>query len=134
MTAPTNEHSLEFLLAFDGRVHFLAGGYWTKFEIRRGEKTVQRPHGLSYSFTLHNASGKRIMGFDNAHAVPGPGSRFKKVPETHDHWHRSEDDKGRPYAFTSAEALIDDFEREVRRILADRGIDLTVLSVEEVNR
>lgn len=131
MRATSNEHSLEFLLAFDGRVHVLSEGYWTKFEIKRVAKTAQRPHGLSYSFTLHDASGKRIMGFDNAHAVPEPGSRFKKAPETHDHWHRSEGDKGRPYAFTSAEALIEDFEREVRRILTDRGIDLTILSVEE---
>jgi len=134
MAETGNEHSLEFLLAFDGRVHLLAEGFWTKFEIKRVVKTMQRPHGLSYSFTLHDASGKRILGFDNAHAVPAPGSRFKEAPETHDHWHRGEDDKGRPYAFTSAEALVEDFEREARRVLADRGIDLTVLSVEEVNR
>jgi hypothetical protein len=31
----SDEHTLEFLLAFDGRVHHLEKGYWLKFEIRR---------------------------------------------------------------------------------------------------
>src|SRR6266567_1474217 len=34
------EHGLEFLLAFDGRVHHLEEGYWIKFEIeRRSDRT-----------------------------------------------------------------------------------------------
>jgi|SRR6185312_13430946 len=64
-----DEHTLEFLLAFDGRIHHLEQGYWLKFEIKRIEPTPERPHGLRYSFTLHNADGKRLMGFDNAHGV-----------------------------------------------------------------
>jgi hypothetical protein len=35
----THEHGLEFLLAFDGRVHHLEQGYWLKFEIKRVEAT-----------------------------------------------------------------------------------------------
>lgn len=42
------DHGLEFLLAFDGRVHHLEDGYWLKFEIRRDPPTKQRPHGLTY--------------------------------------------------------------------------------------
>jgi hypothetical protein len=131
MVTDRDQHSLEFLLAFNGRVHILPEGFWTKFEIKRVPATRQRPHGLSYSFTLHDADGKRLMGFDNAHPVPEPGSKFKPTSATNDHWHRREGDKGVPYDFTSAEALIEDFEREVRRVLADRGIALTVLAVEE---
>jgi len=39
-----------------------------------------------------------------------------------DHWHRTEVDPGRPYAFQDAAKLIDDFFDEVERVLAERGI------------
>src|SRR5438034_1022203 len=71
------EYGLEFLLAFDGRIHHLEEGYWIKFEIERVKPTKGRPHGLSYSFTLHAPDGTRLVGFDNAHGVPVKGSRFK---------------------------------------------------------
>jgi hypothetical protein len=53
MTREPNEHELEFLLAFDERVHRLEEGYWIKFEIKRVPAAKRRPHGLSYSLTLH---------------------------------------------------------------------------------
>ena len=40
--------TLEFLLAFDGRIHHLEKGYWIKFEIKRVEASKPRPYGLSY--------------------------------------------------------------------------------------
>lgn len=75
------EHGLEFLLAFDGRIHHVEGGYWLKFEIKRVEATKERPHGLSYSFTLHAPDGERLVGFDNAHGVPAgaPGSNLCRL-------------------------------------------------------
>jgi hypothetical protein len=128
------EYGLEFLLAFDGHVHHLEKGYRIKFEIRRVEATKARPHGLSYSFTLHAPDGTRLIGFDNAHVVPAAGSRFRQPPETSDHWHRMENDPGRPYAFKDADTLLQDFFREVRRILADRGVPETVVRIEETKR
>jgi hypothetical protein len=125
------EHQLEFLLAFDGRVHHLEEGYWIKFEVKRAVATNERPHGLSYSFTLHAPNGRRLVGFDNAHAVAPIGSRFKKRSRTNDHWHRAAHDPGRPYAFRDVETLIDDFFNEVERVLAERGIAATVIEVEE---
>jgi Family of unknown function (DUF6516) len=125
------EHGLEFLLAFDGRIHHLEAGYWLKFEIKRVAATKERPHGLSYSFTLHAPDGKRLIGFDNAHGVPARGSRFKPAPPLSDHWHRTEHDPGRPYAFKDVETLIDDFFDEVERVLSERGIGMTVVDVEE---
>jgi len=74
------EYTLEFLLAFDGRIHHLEKGYWIKFEIKRVGVTKERPHGLYYSFTLHAPGGTRLLGFDNAHNVPAMGSRFKRSP------------------------------------------------------
>jgi len=128
------EYGLEFLLAFDGRIHHLEAGYWIKFEIKRVDTTKSRPHGLSYSFTLHAPDGTRLLGFDNSHGVPATGSRFKRRPSANDHWHRSESDPGKPYAFKDAETLIDDFFEEVERILRDRGIGTDVIDVEESRR
>lgn len=125
------DYGLEFLLAFDGRVHHLEAGYWLKFEIKRVATAEARPHGLSYSLTLHAPDGTRLVGFDNAHAVPARGSRFGRSPATDDHWHRTESDRGRPYHFVDAETLLRDFFREVRRVLRDRGISETVVAVED---
>jgi hypothetical protein len=128
------EYGLEFLLAFDGRIHYLEKGYRIKFEIRRVEATEERPHGLSYSFTLHAPDGTRLIGFDNAHDVPAKGARFKRRPKATDHWHQTENDPGRPYEFKDAATLIDDFLDEVERVLSERGIGTTVVKVEETRR
>ena len=128
------DHALEFLLAFDGRIHHLEEGYWLKFEIKRVTTTGNRPHGLSYSFTLHAPDGARSVGFDNAHGVPAQGSRFKRQEPASDHWHRTEADPGRPYQFKDVETLIDDFFDEVERVLRARGIGMVVVAVEEKSR
>lgn len=125
------DHALEFLLAFNGRVHHLENGYWLKFQITRVKATQRRPYGVSYSFTLHGPDGKRLVGFDNAHGVATPGSRFKGRGLASDHWHRAEGDPGRPYKFEDADTLLQDFFREVRRVLAERGISEAVVRVEE---
>jgi hypothetical protein len=123
----SDEHTLEFLLGFDGRIHYFARGYWVKFEIKRMEPTPERPHGLRYAFTLHDPDGKRLMGFDNAHGVSHQGARYRKPPVAHDHWHRTGDDEGRPYPFTTAEQLLMDFQTEVERVLSALGVDDTVV-------
>lgn len=128
------DHALEFLLGFDGRIHHLEEGYWLKFEIRGIVTTGERPHGLSYSLTLHAPNGTRLVGFDNAHGVPARGSRFKRRDAASDHWHRTENDPGRPYRFKDAETLIDDFFNEVERVLAERGVGMTVVAVEKKSR
>ena len=75
-----------------------------------------------------------MVGFDNAHGIPAAGSRFKPRPDATDHWHRTETNPGRPYAFKDAETLIDDFFDEVERVLSERGIATTVVRVEEKRR
>ena len=134
MSRRAADHGLEFLLAFDGRVHHLEKGYWIKFELARVGVTTKRPHGLSYSFTLHAPNGTRLVGFDNAHAVPARGSRFKRRGDASDHWHRTEKDPGRPYVFKDAETLIDNFFDEVDRVLGERGVGIQVVRAEETRR
>src|SRR3546814_15392511 len=109
MSRRESEHTLAFLLDFHGRIHVMEQGYFLKFEIWKVDPTPQRPHGLRYSFTLHDQYSHRILGFDNAHGVAEPGARFKGRSNAHDHWHRGPKDKGVPYAFKDAETLIDDF-------------------------
>jgi hypothetical protein len=125
--AISDEHTLEFLLAFNGRTHRFEQGYWLKFEFKRVEKTPKRPHGLRYSLTLHGPDGNRLMGFDNAHGVPPLASGYSRNDVKHDHWHRTSKDAGRPYAFTTADQLLADFFAQVRRILDERGISDTVV-------
>lgn len=134
MDEPLDEHTLEFLIAFDGRVHWLEQGYMIKFEIKRVEKTKERPHGLRYSFTLHDPNGKRLVGFDNAHRVSARGSKFKRAPVMYDHWHRTTDDPGRPYEFKNADTLIGDFFQEVRRVLMERNITETIKEVTQTKK
>jgi hypothetical protein len=126
-----DEYTLEYLLAFDGRIHHLEQGYWLKFEIRRIPPSAGRPHGLRYSFTLHDPGGRRLIGFDNAHSVPAKGSRHAATAVQYDHWHRTETDQGRAYRFTTADALLADFFAEVRRVLAERGISDSVTGEED---
>ena len=62
--------SLETLLDLNGEVIVVADGpYWTKFVVKRVPVSKERPHGLHYSLTLHDADGERVLGFDNAHGV-----------------------------------------------------------------
>lgn len=128
------DYPLDFLLAFDGRIHHLDDGYWLKFEIKKVKTSKSRPHGLSYSFTLHAPDGSRLIGFDNAHGIAVAGSRYKKRLQATDHWHRTEGDIGRLYDFKDAATLLDDFFDEVERVLSERGVGMTVVAVEEIRR
>ena len=98
------------------------------------DATQERPHGLSYSFTPHARDGTRLVGFDNAHGVPVPGPRSKERPSAIVHWHRTETDPGRPYAFEDVPTLLKDFFDEVQRVLAERGVGMNVVKIEETRR
>ena len=111
------DRSLDALLDLDGQTLVVDDeGHMVRFVVRRTDVTEARPHGLSYSLTLHDRTG-RLMGFDNAHAVERPGGKFVEQPRVYDHVHRGKDDEGRPYEFVDAGKLIVDFWTEVDRIL-----------------
>lgn len=123
----SSEYELAYLLAFDGAEYLFEAGYWVKIEVKRTAPTAQRPHGLSYSLTLHDPEGVRLLGFDNAHGVAPRGGRYGTRPVAHDHWHRTETDKGRPYEFSSALRLVQDFLDEVERVLGERGLSTAMI-------
>jgi hypothetical protein len=53
---------LESLLDLNGYTIDQEGGYWVKVEAWRVPITVDIPHGIRYSLTLHEPYGKRILG------------------------------------------------------------------------
>lgn len=131
---PPTEHALEFLLGFDGRVHYFEDGSWIKFEIKRVDANKERPHGLSYSLTLHDRNGVRLVGFDNAHGLPVSSASFKRRQVAYDHWHRTETDPGRPYQFKDAATLIDDFFAQVEQVLRSRGTATAVINARDIRK
>jgi len=110
---------LDTLLDLDGSIIDQGDGYWIKIKVRLLEKpSDERPHGISYSLTLHDSCNQRILGFDNAHTVKSTGrKKYTGRRVEYDHKHRSLKDKGVPYKFVSAYQLLEDFFNEVDTVL-----------------
>ncbi|HKO09012.1 MAG TPA: DUF6516 family protein [Alphaproteobacteria bacterium] len=117
------EDELEPLLALDGADFEMAPGVVVGFTVRRTEPTAERPHGISYALILRpKRGGAPWVRFDNAHAVQTPGRGYRRKRAAYDHWHRTAKDKGRPYKFTTAMQLLEDFWQEVKRTLDEKEI------------
>ena len=118
-----SDSELELLLALDGASFEMAPGVVVEFTVRRAPETPQRPHGISYALVLRAKSGGwPWVRFDNAHAVDERNRGYRRKRIAYDHWHRMPKDKGSPYDFTTAARLLDDFWREVKRTLDEKGI------------
>ncbi|MGH7056800.1 MAG: toxin-antitoxin system TumE family protein [Acetobacteraceae bacterium] len=118
-----DDSELELLLALDSAVFEMAAGVIVEFTARRTAATPQRPHGISYAFVLRAKSGGTPwVRFDNAHAIDEKNRGYRRKRLAYDHWHRTPKDKGRPYNFTTAAQLLDDFWQEVKRMLDETGI------------
>ena len=113
---PMNDN-WEYLLGLNGVEMFLDESlqYWVKFSVHRVPVASEAPHGITYSLTLHDRKGTRLLGFDNAHRV----GKSKVL----DHWHRNQSDAGRVYDCWSPDQLLADFWREVDRIMKESGND-----------
>jgi len=112
--------AIDTLLDLHGSILDQEGGYWVKLEAWLVDASDEIPHGIRYSLTLHEPYGKRILGYDNAHAVKPP-KKFKYAGRilTYDHKHRHASDKGVPYKFKDAQQLINDFFADVDRVLQE---------------
>jgi hypothetical protein len=64
------EHSLAFLLGYDGREHTLESGHFLKFDVKQVERSARVPHGLSYSFTFHPPAAPGYWGSTMRTASP----------------------------------------------------------------
>lgn len=117
--AESDDPGLGLLLDLDG-VSFMvdaAGNHTVRFVAKLVSPSPERPHGLNYSLTLHDNEGTRLVGFDNAHAVPARGGRGRTLMK--DHRHRL--NTIRPYVYRDAATLIADFWSEVDAVLKERG-------------
>jgi hypothetical protein len=116
MTEYKRDTGLDALLDLHSQIMVVdeKAGYWVKFVVRRVPPSDDKPHGLDYSLTLHDATGERLVGFDNAHPVKGSKGRLR------DHRHRFKTVK--PYAYRNAAALLEDFWSEVDMVLKEKGI------------
>lgn len=114
------DHGIDTLIELHDQIIEQNGGYWIKIEAWKVAATEDIPHGIRYSLTLHEPYGKRILGYDNAHAIKPP-KKFKYAGRklTYDHKHRHVSDKGVPYEFQNAVQLLADFFAEVDRVLKE---------------
>ena len=115
------DRSLSLLLDLDGTTIGVGTQYWVKVKAWVIEPDEVRPHGIRYELTLHDASNRRVLGFDNAHAVKRPGGRFVEQPRAYDHLHRGPNDTGVPYLYVSAGKLVEDFWQIVFKTLDELG-------------
>ncbi len=110
------------LLNLDGQVCYMGDkGHRVQFVVSAVPPSPERPHGLTYTLTVHNPRGQRIAGFDNAHGVPasnGPGGKR----QAYDHKHRFK--TVRPYDYRDAAALLEDFWKLAEAVLHEEGVTL----------
>ena len=118
------DSSLSVLLDLDGTKIGVGTQHWVKIRAWVIEPDEARPHGIRYELTLHDAGNRRILGFDNAHAVKRHGGRFFEQPRAYDHRHRGPKDAGVPYPYVSAGKLVADFWRAVFEALDELGESL----------
>lgn len=106
---------LETLLELNGEIFHLDRGYWTKIEVKMVEPNEKIPHGIRYSLTLHDRNNTRILGYDNAHGIKPDRKRFAAKRTEWDHKH--DRDKVKTYEFESAGQLLEDFWKDVNKIV-----------------
>lgn len=112
---------LDNLLDLAGEIIVHEDETWIKIEATLLDKpTMERPHGIKYSLTLHDKDGRRVLGFDNAHEAR-PGKRGSYAGSRVEYDHKHSNDKVNSYQFQSAEQLLSDFFAAVDRFIAERN-------------
>ncbi len=118
------------MLGCDGTHIRFDGGYEISIEVRLVAPDARAPHGFRYSFVLRRPNadgtpGKRILGYDNAHAPAG-------VTQPFDHVHKTKTGPGgspigvrdgTPVKVESVNELIGRFMEECYSRLRSLGID-----------
>jgi hypothetical protein len=115
--AKIKDYGTDSLLALNGDRYFVddRGDLEAVFKISCVSITPERPHGLNYSLVLLTAQGKRVVCFDNAHAVSQGSGPGKKNSKQYDHKHIG--NKVTPYEFRDAYTLVADFWDDVDKLI-----------------
>ena len=109
------DEAMRRLLDYDRRRYWLENGWSIRFRVAEAPITTGRPHGIKYSFTLHDTDGTRLLGFDNAHGVP------RALAFDHRHRFRRTQELV-PYHFVGADELICDFFAGVEQACRQEGV------------
>ncbi len=109
------DNAMRRLLDYDRRRYWLTNGWSISFRVAEAPVTSGRPHGIKYSFTLHDLDRTRLLGFDNAHGLP----RVR----TYDHRHRFRRTAELvAYEYRDADGLICDFFDAVEMACRQEGV------------
>lgn len=115
-----SDEGIERLLDYHGRRYWLTNGWSLRFRVWCVEPSEGRPHGIRYSFTLHDEIGERILGFDNKH-------RANRRQVTYDHRHRfRRTEELVPYDYVDADMLLTDFFKAVEVACEGEGVAVVV--------
>jgi hypothetical protein len=117
------DDALERLLEYHGLRYYLANAWYVKFRIWRVAVSEARPHGIRYSFTLHDDLNERLLGFDNAHGVP------RQVAHDHQHTFRRTKQIFR-YSFVNADKLLSDFMTAAEDACQRENVEFTFVEKE----
>ncbi len=112
------DETLATLLNLNGEVFPMGNGYWTRFEVWLVDPEPHIPHGVRYSLSLHDRYNRRILGFDNAHAIRPAKKGYAARKICWDHRHNRE--KVLPYEYESAGQLLEGFWLEVEKIMGEK--------------
>ena len=126
MSSDHTDHGIETLLNLHGWTDEVGGGFWVSVKAFRVPPDELRPHGINYTLTMHRPGGKRIVGYDNAHAPPigsGPARKSQQRAKGFDHRHFRE--RITWYDFESPVKLMEDFWADVQTILEEEGVPWT---------
>jgi hypothetical protein len=115
-----DDAGLSYLLDMDGWVSEVGGGFLIRARVHRTEASDSAPHGISYSLTLHEPGGQRVIGYDNAHSFVKKRGMKRITGLTRDHRHYR--NLTEAYPFTSAARLLEDFWADVERFLQEEGV------------
>ena len=120
MVKKSRNTGLDTLLDLNGQTFFISEefGLWVKFVAYKVQATKEKPHGIDYSLTMHDADGTRILGFDNAHPIK---NKSKKI-DANDHEHTKT--RVKHYEYQDAETLVEDFWKAIDKELKARGVQI----------
>jgi hypothetical protein len=116
--------------SYDGYTFWFELGYHATFRFWRiFPPSRSAVHPYRYELVLHEPSGVRIMGFDNAHPIHWKSGKFTQRSRQADHWHRDRSDQGRPYEFVSISQLLEDFFQQVEVSLGNINVSPSMIEV-----
>lgn len=118
------DDDVERLLDLHGYRYWLPEMWRLRLRVWRCETTQGKPHGIRYALNLHDGTGERVMGYDNAHPEGNQCGPY-------DHYHPFDNVRKRaPYIFVDGDTLIADFFSDVEKACNQIGLEYIIIGEE----